>query len=314
VNSLNQSMIINVMKKLTLLLLLVVSSNVFAEWVFIETDDGFLGGSSYYYDKSTVKRNGDVVRVNTLIDAGKFQLFKNTRYFSMIIEMKFDCNNLTQTTLSIESKSGHMGSGKTINYADLRKEKALKAPITRDSGAYQRYCSVNPLTLEEQLNKKNASETIVRNKNKLIMENTVYLSCLNINHGNIIQKFFYNGNVSDGTDKVFIEDPFTQNVTFSKNLTDAYLSKDYVIFDKIIHDKELVRIHAVAPYKKDNNLITWSTFDLQYGENYNDPPTLKRGVIQEYHADTNKLYFNACEGCPIVTFQCEIKSEKKDIQ
>jgi len=90
------------MKTLLLILsLLLITTNAYAKWIFYGEN---VDGTVYLYDKSTVKRNGDKVRVWAYLnyspdnkDAKSFNT-KSTRALEEI-----DCVNETRKTLSLYS-------------------------------------------------------------------------------------------------------------------------------------------------------------------------------------------------------------------
>lgn len=115
--------------------------------------------------------------------------------------------------------------------------------------------NVFALTLEEQLNENNKLEDIVKTKAKLLMDDTVYLSCVNISHGNTYSYFFYKGNVIDGEYTMFIKNPSVLQgspdvITKSPSLVDTYISKDYILFYKIMNDREFEYAHMWVKYTK----------------------------------------------------------------
>ena len=294
-------MIINVMKNLTLLLLLVVSSNVFAEWTKVGSYSrpfGFSGLtiiSTGYIDFGTIKKKGNKVTMWSLIDD------ETAEVSSAIIHYEYDCKERTIKELQSVWYSGNMGSGdvKSEDLATSERKSRPIDPTTLDDKFFNNACSnvpknVSALTLEEQANQQNTSESIVINKSKLVMDDTVYLFCSNINKRDIVRDiFFNNGNVITDT---------------MHKLRDAYYSKDYVLFGNILKYSDEIKMQVYVPYTKNNNVITWRSLDAFSNSLYE---------TNEYHVDTNKFYWTACQNnecLPIVTFQCEIKSEKKDIQ
>ena len=283
------------MKKLILLLLLLVSTNVFSEWTKVGSRSFNTSSDDGYVDLGTLKKKGSKVTMWSLINQKGYH---NT---SVIVLYEYDCNERTIKELQSVFYSGAMGSGEVTNEDSATSERKSRPidPSDIDEKFFSNACTniskINPsLTLEEQVNQQNTSESIVINKSKLVMDDTVYLFCSNINKRDIVRDiFFNNGNVITDT---------------MHKLRDAYYSKDYVLFGNILKYSDEIKMQVYVPYTKNNNVITWRSLDAFSNSLYE---------TNEYHVDTNKFYVATCQNneChPIVTFQCEIKSEKKDIQ
>ena len=89
------------MKKLLLILsLILITTNTYAEWTFYSLDGK---GNVRFYDKSTIKRNGDKVKVwmyiNMSPDDKRWESL-NTKSARVLEEM--DCINKTVKTLSMQ--------------------------------------------------------------------------------------------------------------------------------------------------------------------------------------------------------------------
>ena len=89
------------MKTLSLILsLILITTNAYAEWTFYSSDDK---GNVRFYDKSTIKRNGDKVKVwmyfNMLADDKSWESL-NTKSMRTLVEI--DCVNETHKPLSIQ--------------------------------------------------------------------------------------------------------------------------------------------------------------------------------------------------------------------
>lgn len=92
---------------------------------------------SAYEDKSTISRHGKIVTVDLVNDFNKLQSDKDGPYYSVILNVEFDCGNLTFRVLSGELKSGHMGEGFTVYKTGLMKEEKF----TKESETYKTRCS-----------------------------------------------------------------------------------------------------------------------------------------------------------------------------
>ena len=90
------------MKKiLTLFLtLFLITTNAYAEYTKFA---GFKDGFVFFYDKSSVKRNGNKVEVWNYTNFGEGSIAKSYKVYSMRTLDKFDCTNKTFQHFSIQS-------------------------------------------------------------------------------------------------------------------------------------------------------------------------------------------------------------------
>ncbi len=111
------------MKTLLLILsLLLITTNAHAEWTFYGTSED---GGVWFYDKSTVKRNGDKVKVWTymnLLPDDKEAKSLNMGSGRSLYEI--DCVNETSKTLSFQSFTKQNLGG------DMRNVPITNRPIT----------------------------------------------------------------------------------------------------------------------------------------------------------------------------------------
>ena len=104
------------MKKLTLLLLLMVSTNVFAEWTLIDNNE--VTGTTAYVDFKTIRKKG-----NNNVKLWGLNDFKTERtietegkhFLSSKYHMRFNCNNETNSLLDIVFYSKNMGQGDLVH-------------------------------------------------------------------------------------------------------------------------------------------------------------------------------------------------------
>ena len=122
------------MKKLTLLLLLMISTNVFAEWTEVSGNDAL--GLTAYIDFGTIKRKGNKVKMWTMYDFKTVQKVDNYRYLSLMTRFEYDCEEDAVRQLDIHIYSGNMKQGKTVDSVTNIKNEAT---------------SVRPDTIEETL-------------------------------------------------------------------------------------------------------------------------------------------------------------------
>ena len=90
------------MKLLTLFLsLLLITTNVYAEWIYFSKN---VGGDILFYDKSTIKRNGDKVKVWTYMNfVPDDKEAKSLNVSSARALEEIDCVNETRKALSFQS-------------------------------------------------------------------------------------------------------------------------------------------------------------------------------------------------------------------
>ena len=99
------------MTRLRLVLLLVLSSGpVYAEWVVLSPSDS-AGGYSVYVDPDTIRRTGDLVTMWHLADFKTPQTVNDVSFLSLKMHAQYDCTYLRWRRLALTNFSGHMGSG-----------------------------------------------------------------------------------------------------------------------------------------------------------------------------------------------------------
>jgi hypothetical protein len=99
------------MKKILMMLLLLVSTNVFAvDWVKTGENDNF----THYVDPQSIRRAGNKVKVWELWDYKSGQLLVDKRYLSLLAKFEFDCFEDTSRTLDAYNYSGKMGTGDIV--------------------------------------------------------------------------------------------------------------------------------------------------------------------------------------------------------
>ena len=111
------------MKKVLVLLLLMVSTNVFAGWTEVDSNDEM----TFYIVFGTIKRKGHKVKMWSLYDHKtlKTSTLNNTRYLSQLIRKEFDCEQETKRLLDSYLYSGNMRSGDIVFSATNIKDEAI---------------------------------------------------------------------------------------------------------------------------------------------------------------------------------------------
>ena len=130
------------MKKILTLLLLMVSTNVLAEWTRVtESADGDM---TVYADSETIKRKGRKVKIWRLFDFKTVQIFAgdNTRrYLSSVGRLEYDCEEETSAALDIYWYSGNMRQGDIV-YSSTTKDEAISIlPGSIEESLFKIACS-----------------------------------------------------------------------------------------------------------------------------------------------------------------------------
>jgi hypothetical protein len=137
------------MKKIVVLLLLMVSANVFAEWTFIGNDDE--GTVSSYVDLKSTRKKGKRVKMWDLMDWKKIQGIVNqgnpfgedrsTSYLSSVVYRLYDCEEETSSIIEAINYSGQMGSGTFVGESFPNgAERIPVAPRTLSEGLLRIAC------------------------------------------------------------------------------------------------------------------------------------------------------------------------------
>ena len=121
------------MKKIFFLLTILISSNVFAEWVFIGgTDDG----SSMFIDKDTILKESHKVKLWKKINYGKTEIeVLSTRSYE-----EFDCKKRTKIVLSVSGFTEFNFEGKMITSFNPPPKIDYIAPGSMDELMYNYVC------------------------------------------------------------------------------------------------------------------------------------------------------------------------------
>ena len=111
------------MKKLLVLLLLMVSTNIFAEWTRVtESADGDM---TAYIDFGTIKRKGNKVKMWHLQDyKAVFKQKWRISYLSGASYYEYDCEEETIKMLDLYLYSGNMGHGESVGSRTKIKDEA----------------------------------------------------------------------------------------------------------------------------------------------------------------------------------------------
>jgi hypothetical protein len=115
------------MKKiLVLLLLMVVSTSVFAEWTVVGGVDGMTAYA--YADSDSIKKKGTKVKMWSLFDYKTVQKFDNLSYLSSVTRNEYDCEEETRRMLDLHWYSGNMRQGDIV-YSNTNIKRESKSII-----------------------------------------------------------------------------------------------------------------------------------------------------------------------------------------
>jgi len=117
------------MKRLHFVVLMTVCSVSWAGWERIsEAGDSDIATAEafvfekYYYDKSTIRKNGAISRMLHLIDYSTYQADNSARWSSAKVLQAFNCKDKTAAIISLDLYEGRMGEGENI-YSITRQER-----------------------------------------------------------------------------------------------------------------------------------------------------------------------------------------------
>lgn len=101
-----------IMKKIMALLLLIVSTNVFAEWTKVTvTSDRDM---TVYVDYETIKKKGNKVKMLDLTEFKTVHKNKSYRYLSQLSLNEYDCEEETRRMLDFHWYAENMKKGNIV--------------------------------------------------------------------------------------------------------------------------------------------------------------------------------------------------------
>ena len=111
------------MKRLLFVVLITVCSVSWAGWEKIcKAGCGDGEFERYYYDKSTIRKNGAISRMLHLIDYSIYQADNSARWSSVKVLQAYNCKDETSAIISLFLYEGNMGEGENI-YSITRQER-----------------------------------------------------------------------------------------------------------------------------------------------------------------------------------------------
>ena len=117
------------MRKIILIVMFAVSGNVIAEWVQYNRGEN----KSFYYNSSSIRRNGSIVKMWVLIDYKTAKVVDGLAFMSDKSQDEYDCKNELVRPIFISATSGHMGEGKIVSSVNKEAGEFIWRPIVPDS-------------------------------------------------------------------------------------------------------------------------------------------------------------------------------------
>lgn len=118
------------MNKILMMLMLLVSTNVFAvNWV--KADEGTFAGFRFtgYIDQQSIRRDGNKARLSTLHDLKSGKVLSNNKtYLSTVAQSEYDCFENTVRAMDVNFYSGKMGTGDIVLSAPNRTDQTISVP------------------------------------------------------------------------------------------------------------------------------------------------------------------------------------------
>lgn len=111
-------------KAILMMLLAVVSSSASAAWVELGSNDY----STYYVDATSIRRDGDTVKMWSLLDFRKARTFENLPYMSLKAQGEYDCKREQLRVFSGTRQSENMGEGDAVSRISEPSEWSAVAP------------------------------------------------------------------------------------------------------------------------------------------------------------------------------------------
>ena len=127
------------MKKILVLLLLMVSTNIFAEWTRVDSNDP--AGITAYVDYGTIKRKGNKVKMWGLFDFKTVQEVAGKKYLSVMSRNEYDCEEETSRLLDFHYHSGNMRQGVAVlSDTNIKDEPESISPESIDETLFKIAC------------------------------------------------------------------------------------------------------------------------------------------------------------------------------
>lgn len=128
------------MTRLLLIILLFLSSGpAYADWVAV--GGKVEGGMGAYADPASMRREGDLVKMEVLFDFTKTQTKVGVSYLSAKAQMEYDCAEQRFEGLAVMYFSGSMGSGNLLDRSSGKGKWLPVSPGSLDQALWKVACA-----------------------------------------------------------------------------------------------------------------------------------------------------------------------------
>src|SRR6267143_4405127 len=123
---------------LLIILLFLSSSPAYADWVAVgDKVDARMGE---YVDPATMRREGDLVKMEVLFDFKTIQTNASVSYLSAKAQMEYDCAEQRVRGFTLMYFSGNMGSGKLLDRSSGKDKWLPVSPGSLDQTLWKVAC------------------------------------------------------------------------------------------------------------------------------------------------------------------------------
>jgi hypothetical protein len=117
------------MKRILFVLLLMTCSVSWAEWEYTTQTSSFM----LFHDKSTIRRNGEISQMWSLLQFFEVQSFLGVLYKSRTELMKYNCKDETSALVSASRFSESFGKGKVTSSNTIKEREFEWNPVSPGS-------------------------------------------------------------------------------------------------------------------------------------------------------------------------------------
>jgi surface-adhesin protein E len=126
------------MTRLFLFILLCLSSGpAFADWMSLGESDS---GTTVYADPTTMRREGDLVKMLVLFDFKAVRTKEGVSYSSAKAQMDYDCAEQRYEGLAVMYFSGNMGNGQLLDRSSGNGKRLRISPGSLDHDLWKLAC------------------------------------------------------------------------------------------------------------------------------------------------------------------------------
>jgi surface-adhesin protein E len=126
------------MTRLLLITLLMLSGGpAFADWMSLGESDS---GTTVYADPTTMRREGDLVKMEVLFDFKTVRTKEGVSYLSAKAHMEYDCAVQRYEGLAVMYFSGNMGNGNVLDRSSGKGKWLRISPGSLDQSLWKLAC------------------------------------------------------------------------------------------------------------------------------------------------------------------------------